>query len=272
MSCKPGQGCQATCLHVHGFLPSLYVPYDAGLPTDEDFVRPHLLGLVGDLESCLAQQAGPRKTRRRFVHDVGLVRACPFYGFSPKMKIFIKIDMYSPLQLRRAANSLGAGMIRGRSFQPYQAHLPYELQFMVTTRCRNAATTAADCLFLRRPVPLTFQHPCARLPHACMDWGALAGGGGALHVDSAWTLTGPAAGEMFQASPACSLEFDVRVSALGNRQHLPAVYTHPTEGPSEADRMSMTQTPALLLSPERDVEDGDIPVDAMQESIYKFDS
>uniref|UniRef100_A0A336LYV6 DNA polymerase n=1 Tax=Culicoides sonorensis TaxID=179676 RepID=A0A336LYV6_CULSO len=55
----------------------------------------------------------------------------PFYGFHEKEVHFLKIYLYHPGLIKRAANLLLNGAIMNKSFQPHESHIPYILQFMI---------------------------------------------------------------------------------------------------------------------------------------------
>ncbi len=59
-----------------------------------------------------------------------LVKAIPFYGFHVGYRFYLKIYMFNPIVMTRLAD-LQQGMVMGRRFQPYEAHLQYLLQFMI---------------------------------------------------------------------------------------------------------------------------------------------
>lgn len=55
----------------------------------------------------------------------------PFYGYHQSEHKFLKIFLYNPAFIRRAANLLQNGAILGRIYQPHESHVPYNLQFMI---------------------------------------------------------------------------------------------------------------------------------------------
>ncbi|KAI3948071.1 hypothetical protein MKX01_014670 [Papaver californicum] len=103
---------QKTCLHVHRALPYLYISCsDISLETPGEGVY-----------------AG---NRRQHVHGCNLVRARKFYGYHPTEELFVKIYLYYPHEVARVAKLLLDGAVLDKSFQPYESHIPYLLQFMV---------------------------------------------------------------------------------------------------------------------------------------------
>lgn len=55
----------------------------------------------------------------------------PFYGYHRSEHQFLKIYMFNPRFVRRAANLLQNGAILNKNFHPHEAHVPYILQFMI---------------------------------------------------------------------------------------------------------------------------------------------
>ena len=79
--------------------------------------------------------AGANAARRRQrVAAVGLVRALPLYGYHPEERPFVKVALFSPPDVGRAAALLQGGAVMGRRFQPYESHIPFLLQLKVGER------------------------------------------------------------------------------------------------------------------------------------------
>lgn len=55
----------------------------------------------------------------------------PFYGYHRTDHQFLKIYMFNPRFIRRAANLLQNGAILNKVFHPHESHVPYILQFMI---------------------------------------------------------------------------------------------------------------------------------------------
>jgi hypothetical protein len=65
----------------------------------------------------------------QFVHDVKVCSKYPIYGYSPKRKHFLKIEMYDAWLIKQAANILREGGVFGVPMQPYDAHISWHLHF-----------------------------------------------------------------------------------------------------------------------------------------------
>eukprot|EP00850_Spirogloea_muscicola_P022205 SM000282S10608 [mRNA] locus=s282:114607:126097:- [translate_table: standard] len=133
--------------------PYLYVLYDEDLPQDLDealiFVRKLATGI--ELAMKLASSVGGR---RQHVHSCSLVRSWPVYGFHPQERLFAKIVLYHPQEVKRIATILQSGAILNRKFQPYEAHFPFLLQLLVDYNLQGMAHVNLSKVNFRPPLPL----------------------------------------------------------------------------------------------------------------------
>lgn len=90
----------------------------------------------------------------KYVARITLVKGIPFYGFHVGYKFFLKIYMLNPIVMTRLADLLHQGVIMKRSFQPYEAHFQYLLQFMTDYNLYGCAYLDAAKVFFRAPIPL----------------------------------------------------------------------------------------------------------------------
>jgi hypothetical protein len=74
---------------------------------------------------------GEWKWRRTFVHNATLMRARPFSGYHAGERLFVRLQLYDPSSVSRAADAMFSGGILNRRFQPHESHMPYLLQVMV---------------------------------------------------------------------------------------------------------------------------------------------
>ncbi|RLN35611.1 DNA polymerase zeta catalytic subunit isoform X2 [Panicum miliaceum] len=112
---------QKTCLHIHRVLPYLHVPCPEELLYHIDKGNSYITGLLSDLEKAL-QIRGPSK--RKHVHGCSLVRAKKLYGYHASEELFMKIYLYYPHEVSRAAtlllvdyNLYGMGHIHVKDFK-----------------------------------------------------------------------------------------------------------------------------------------------------------
>ena len=91
--------------------------------------------------------------RRRFVHDATLVRARHFYGYHHGERLFVKLQLYDPSSVQRAAAAMLSGGILNRVFQPHESHIPYILQVMVDHNLHGMGLARLRRVTFRTPVP-----------------------------------------------------------------------------------------------------------------------
>ncbi|KAG7673423.1 hypothetical protein KSW81_006633 [Nannochloris sp. 'desiccata'] len=144
--------------------PYFYIPYDDDMPQDTSGAIAYARRLALSLDAALSfsnssNAPGPAvgnnekrpaattaaaaaaagggvvgsssSSRRQRVFGGTLVRGIPFYGYHPEERPFIKLILYDPKDVKKAASLLLAGAVLGRSFQPYESHVPYLLQFKI---------------------------------------------------------------------------------------------------------------------------------------------
>ncbi|VAH26719.1 unnamed protein product [Triticum turgidum subsp. durum] len=146
---------QKTCLHIHQSLPYLYVPCPEELLHNIERGNSCMTGLLSDLEKTL-QNRGPAK--RKHVHGCSLVRAKKLYGYHSSEEIFVKIYLYYPHEVSRAATHLLGGAVLDRVFQPYESHIPYLLHFLIDYNLYGMGHVHVTDFKFRPPLPGDF-HP-----------------------------------------------------------------------------------------------------------------
>ncbi|XP_071956758.1 DNA polymerase zeta catalytic subunit-like [Antedon mediterranea] len=120
---------QKTCLHIHGLLPYIYVPYDGPRPVEDD---QYLLQFAISVDKAL-QVAMNQSIKNQTLHvfKISLVSGIPFYGYYEEEKLFMKIYFCNPLMVKKAVDLLHGGAIMNKVHQPHEAHIPFLLQFFI---------------------------------------------------------------------------------------------------------------------------------------------
>lgn len=67
----------------------------------------------------------------RYIYFYFFFPFSPFYGYHRYEHQFLKIFLYNPAFINRAANLLQNGAILNRVYQPHESHLPFILQFLI---------------------------------------------------------------------------------------------------------------------------------------------
>ncbi|XP_017012504.2 DNA polymerase zeta catalytic subunit isoform X1 [Drosophila takahashii] len=119
---------QKTCMHVHGVFPYFYIPYDK---KDFESLERGILQIAMHLDKAINISLGQGSSSAQHVFKVQLVKGIPFYGYHRVEHQFLKIYMFNPRFVRRAANLLQSGAILSKNFSPHESHVPYILQFMI---------------------------------------------------------------------------------------------------------------------------------------------
>ncbi|KAI9785638.1 MAG: DNA polymerase zeta [Peltula sp. TS41687] len=144
---------QKVCAHIHGAFPYLYVDYD-GNPGSSD-VESYILSLHASIDDALANsyRRKPNEANSKFVALITLVKGTPFYGYHEGYKLYLKIYLYNPLHINRLSDVLRQGIVMQRSFQPYEAHLQYILQWMCDYNLYGCGYMNTGKVTFRSPVP-----------------------------------------------------------------------------------------------------------------------
>ncbi|KAL5566065.1 hypothetical protein UlMin_029229 [Ulmus minor] len=146
---------QKTCLHVHRVLPYLYVPC-ADIPIQahqEGDAYSHAVSRAMEKALKLKSKAG---LKRQYVHGCSLVRARKFYGYHSSEELFVKIYLYHPHDVSRAANLLLGGAVFDKCLQPHEAHIPFILQFLVDYNLYGMGHLHLSRMKFRYPLPDVF--------------------------------------------------------------------------------------------------------------------
>ncbi|GLT50443.1 hypothetical protein SLA2020_239300 [Shorea laevis] len=149
---------QKTCLHVHQALPYLYVPFADILPSgshsqEEDGAMVDALAFA--LEKALKLK-GSASSKRQHVHGCSIVRAKKFYGYHSSEELFVKINLYYPHDVSRAADLLLGGAVLDKSLQPHESHIPFILQFLIDYNLYGMGCVHLSKMKFRQPVPGVF--------------------------------------------------------------------------------------------------------------------
>ncbi|KAK4282799.1 hypothetical protein QN277_014132 [Acacia crassicarpa] len=143
---------QKTCLHIHRALPYIYVPCaDIPLQSDQG-ADVYTYKVSASLEKALELKGSSGLTRQH-VHGCSLVRARRFYGYHSSEELFVKIYLYYPQDVSRAANLLLDGAVLGKSLQPHESHIPFILQFLVDYNLYGMGQLHLLKMKFRHPMP-----------------------------------------------------------------------------------------------------------------------
>ncbi|KAI9023323.1 hypothetical protein DFJ74DRAFT_606172 [Hyaloraphidium curvatum] len=144
-----GQKC---LVHVHNVFPYFYIPYEGPQPlarqpgdpggdgeeVDEDLLtedcRLYIYRLGASIERALSAflNRDPNDPiRSQHVHSIFLVKGIKFYGFHAGYSFFLKIHFLDPGLTSKCEKLMQQGAVLGRTFDTFESHFPYSLQFML---------------------------------------------------------------------------------------------------------------------------------------------
>lgn len=115
--------------------PYFYVPYT--LPSDnadKEQIEREIYQFGASLNQAIALS---RKTNtdgndnNQHIAAITLVKGVPFYGYHVGFQTFLKICLLNPADKQRVVEILQNGAVLGKAYQPHEAHIPFELQFMI---------------------------------------------------------------------------------------------------------------------------------------------
>lgn len=90
-----------------------------------------------------------------FIADMSLVKGVPFYGYHLGHSPFVKISLTNPSYLTRLTKLLHDGKIFGKFIQPFETHVPYQMQFLTDYNLFCLDWLRLKQIFFRSPLVYT---------------------------------------------------------------------------------------------------------------------
>ncbi|KAH7676747.1 DNA-directed DNA polymerase protein [Dioscorea alata] len=146
---------QKGCMHVHGALPYLYIPCPELVIQNAEEGRVFIHALSLAIEKALRVKNNST-SKQQHVHGCSIVRGKRIYGYYFSDELFVKIYLYYPYEVARLATLLLSGAILNRSFQPFESHIPYLLQFLVDYNLHGMSHIHTSKVKFRSPLPDKF--------------------------------------------------------------------------------------------------------------------
>ncbi|KAG1048906.1 hypothetical protein G6F43_008737 [Rhizopus delemar] len=154
---------QKACLHIHQIYPYFFVPYT--IPeghTAEDIQKD-----IFQFGTCLNQAldlSKPNSDKNQHIAAIVLVKGTPFYGYHVGHQTFLKIYLTRPSEKQQIIDILQSQAIMGIHFQPFEAHLSFELQFMIDYNLYGMDWIHLDTDHVGSQFGLRFRLPLADAP------------------------------------------------------------------------------------------------------------
>jgi DNA polymerase zeta len=195
---------QKVCLHIHGAFPYLYIEY-AG-PLDPKSVQEYTKALRTSIDLALAvsYRRNTNDAKAIFVAHISLVKGVPYFGYHVGYKYFLKIYLLNPSNMTRLSDLLHQGAIMKQVFQPYESHLQYLAQWMCDFNLYGCNYIDTERPFFRDPIPNL--QDLANPHHEWHD----------RSVPDSHRLDP----DQYPRQSHCSLEMDIRVQDILNRQEI----------------------------------------------------
>jgi DNA polymerase zeta len=201
---------QKVLMHVHGALQYTYIEYSGSLVPEDVEVAIRTLQLSIDHALAVSYRKNPYEETHRYVAHITLVKGVPFYGYHVGYKFYLKIYLLNPSQMNRLADLLRDGAVMKRVLQPYESHMQYIAQWMCDYNLYGCGYIECGNGQFRAPVPAY-----ADLDNSQHQW----------HDRS--ILPENISDEFLMPKQShCSLELDIHVRDILNRQNLEARPIH----------------------------------------------
>ena len=142
--------------------------------------------------------------KTEFVAHISLVKGVPFYGYYVGYKFFLKIYMLNPQHMTRLADLLRQGTILKRVIQPFESHMQYLAQWMCDYNLYGCAYIDCSEVKFRSPVPEYLE--MSSTTHQWHD-----------RTIAPTLISDP---ETLPRQSHCSIEVDIRVDRIVNRQNV----------------------------------------------------
>ncbi|KAI8089385.1 putative DNA polymerase zeta catalytic subunit [Halteromyces radiatus] len=123
-------GGQKTCVHIHQIYPYLYVPYPLD-NVDQQQLQQNIYQFGVSLNKAIRLSYDRHGSNDQHIAAIVLVKGIPFYGYHVQYSTFLKIYYTNPAEKQRITEILQNGIVMNTFYQPYEAHLSFELQFLM---------------------------------------------------------------------------------------------------------------------------------------------
>ncbi|KAG0296197.1 DNA polymerase zeta [Linnemannia gamsii] len=163
---------QKTCVHIHQVYPYFYVPYQGSLEPAELHGYIHQLGVSLNHASAITFKTPPQDLRKsQYVAAITPIKGIPFYGYHVGYSYFLKIYLFNPDFESRIVELMRSGAVMRTVFQPFEAHVPFRLQFFIDYNLYGMGWLELEDALLRNNVPAAAEgdHPKRLTKGTVMD-------------------------------------------------------------------------------------------------------
>ncbi|KAI9260852.1 hypothetical protein EDC94DRAFT_519975 [Helicostylum pulchrum] len=209
---------QKVCLHIHQVFPYFFVPYTIPKDYDEQQIQKDIFQFGTSLNEAM-NLVKPNAEKDRHIIAIVLTKGVPFYGYHVGYQSFLKIYITNPYEKQQMIDLLQSEAIMETQFQPYEAHINYELQFLIDHNLYGMDWLHID---EHQPVsPPVFRLPLLQEPKSSFDFSQMS-----VHssnpVDHYPIYTAHTVPEKQQSNAIlresyCELELDITGMSILNR-------------------------------------------------------
>ncbi|KAF9906258.1 DNA polymerase zeta [Linnemannia zychae] len=163
---------QKTCVHIHQVYPYFYVQYKGSLEPAELQLYIHQLGVSLNHAAAITFNTPPQDLRKsQYVAAITPVKGIPFYGYHVGYSYFLKIYLFNPDFENRIVELMRSGAVMRTEFQPFEAHIPFRLQFFIDYNLYGMGWLELEDALMRNPVPAAAEgdHPKRLTKASVMD-------------------------------------------------------------------------------------------------------
>ncbi|KAG0270384.1 DNA polymerase zeta [Actinomortierella ambigua] len=224
---EAGQKC---CLHIHRAYPYFYVPYEGELDETTLNTFIHTLGLSLNRATTLSYGGDPNNVRKsQYVAAIIPVKGVPFYGYHVGYANFLKIYLFNPDNETRIVDLMRGGAVMNRSFQPFEAHIPFRLQFCIDFNLYGMGWVEMESALFRNDVPHSYEgeHPKRWTIDNVVDENIWAVDKGQTKISN------------------CEVELDTTIDQIINRDRAPERNTHHTLEECFKAPLTQAQVPSV---------------------------
>ncbi|KAG0078495.1 DNA polymerase zeta, partial [Podila epicladia] len=111
------------------------------------------LGMSLNHAAAITFNAPQDLRKSQYVAAITLVKGIPFYGYYVGYSYFLKIYLFNPDFESRIVELMRSGAIMATHFQPFEAHVPYKLQFFIDYNLYGMGWLELEDALLRNDVP-----------------------------------------------------------------------------------------------------------------------
>ena len=117
----------SVCAHIHGVYPYLLL-----LPPATYSLSASSCGSLSHEIEAAVQSYYHMPSKVQIVHNVTVIQGTPLYAYHAHSRAFLKVQVYHPTYIGRVATvSSSTVTVGGVKWVPHEAHIQFELQFMI---------------------------------------------------------------------------------------------------------------------------------------------